>query len=92
MSKPSPQFTMGEVERILQDVEREREEHRTWFTVRELADRGGVTMDTIRRKLRKLIQVGTVRCVGRRTCRSELTGDVHQTYGYEIVKQEVSDD
>jgi len=88
MTKPSPQFTMGEVERILEQVEQEREEKRTWFTVRELAERGDVTMDTIRRRLRKLIKAGTVRCIGRRTCRSELTGMIHQTVGYEIIKQE----
>jgi len=88
MAKPSPQFTMGEVERLLQEVEREREEKRTWFTTRELAERGDVSMAAMRRKLRKLIKAGTVRCIGKRSARSPMTGDLHPTYAYEIIKQE----
>ena len=87
MTKPTPQFSMNEVERLLEQVEEERQEQRTWFTNRELADRAGVSMAVMLDRIHKLIDAGVVRCVGKRMFVSKYTGTVHPTYGYEIIKQ-----
>lgn len=88
MPKPTPQFSMNEVERLLEQVEQERQEQRTWFTNRELAERAGVSMAVMLERLHRLIDAGVVRPVGKKMFISKYTGTVHPTYGYEIIKQE----
>jgi DNA-binding GntR family transcriptional regulator len=88
VDKPEPTFVMAEIERLLEQVEQEREEPRTWFTTKELARQAEVSPPVMRRKILKLVQAGTVRCIGRRPCRSEMTGEMHPTYAYEIVREE----